>query len=84
MSALQGRAAPAQRAFASRPVTRATRILLTIAALTPGLWTVSSSDGCVGGTFISYKAALTFARTETMARPNAALVVCGAANGKAS
>ena len=49
-------------------------ILVTVTAIKQNLWSVESSDGSVGGTFVSRKAALAFAH-EAMVSSNAAVVV---------
>jgi hypothetical protein len=62
-----------------RPViAKPASLLVTIASLKSGRWTVASSDGRFGGTFVSRRAACAFAQAETMAScANVTLVVCG-------
>lgn len=51
--------------------------LLTLRHVAPLRWSVSSSNGRLGGTFTTQKAALRYARDEASVLPRAVLVVFG-------
>jgi hypothetical protein len=78
MSTLQPRRSVAVLPRFRPVIAKSANLLVTIASLNSGRWTVASSDGRFGGTFLSRRAACAFARAEAMAQcANVTMVVCG-------